>query len=457
MWHRRQVLGLIGAAALPALPAAAMPRRSLTARAGMARLAPADMPETAIWGYDALVPGPELRVKQGGRVTVDFVNALDQPSTVHWHGIRIANAMDGVPGLTQEAVAPGASFTYDFTAPDAGTYWYHSHERSWEQMARGLYGPLIVEEAEPPEVDRDLTVMLDDWRLTQEAAIDQASFGAMHDRAHAGRIGNWVTANGDGEAVEPVRRHERLRLRLCNAANARVFELALNGLAGWVIALDGQPVPPELVTGLLTLAPAQRIELIVDVTAGEGTEAALAVTERDGAYAAVLYPVDGSARAEPLPAPAALPPNPVAPPGDLAGALAADLVMEGGAMGNMAAAMHGGRRMEIRDLVAEGYAWAFNGTAGIPEAPLVEAALGQTVRLKMVNSTAWPHAMHLHGHHFQEVTGGRAQGPLRDTLLVGRSQTVEIAFLADNPGDWMLHCHMLEHAAAGMMTWLRVT
>jgi len=82
--------------------------------------------------------------------------------------------------------------------------------------------------------------------------------------------------------------------------------------------------------------------------------------------------------------------------------------------------------------------------------------LGRTLRLKMVNETMWPHAMHLHGHHFQRVTEGRAQGALRDTILVGRGETVEVALAADNPGNWMLHCHMLEHAASGMMTWIRV-
>jgi FtsP/CotA-like multicopper oxidase with cupredoxin domain len=457
MWYRREVLGMIGAgAALSALPAFAGVRRSLTARPGTARLAPADMPETAIWGFDGLVPGPVLRVGQGERIAVDFRNGLAQPSTVHWHGIRIANAMDGVPGLTQAVVPPGGSFAYDFAVPDAGTYWYHSHERSWEQMARGLYGALIVEEPAPPEVDRDLPVMLDDWRLTQQAAIDEESLGSMRDAAHAGRIGNWVTANGDGEAVEPVRRHERLRLRLCNAANARVFELALTGFSGWLMALDGQPVPPAQLPERLTLAPAQRADLIVDVTAAEGEEAVLAVVEREGVYAAVLYPVLDRARAAPLPAPAALPPNPVIPPGDLSGAVAAVLVMEGGAMGRMSSAMRHGRRIEIGELVAGGLAWAFNGIAGMPETPLAEMAVGGTVRLRMVNDTAWPHAMHLHGHHFHQVLGGRATGPLRDTLLIGRGETAEIAFTADNPGDWLLHCHMLEHAAAGMMTWIRV-
>ena len=125
-------------------------------------------------------------------------------------------------------------------------------------------------------------------------------------------------------------------------------------------------------------------------------------------------------------------------------------------MGRMQHAMMAGRQTSIRDLVAAGKAWAFNGMAEMPEEPLIEAALGETVRIVIVNDTAWPHAMHLHGHHFRRVAADGTFGPLRDTLLTHRGETVEIAFVADNPGDWLLHCHMLEHAAGGMMTWLRV-
>ena len=158
------------------------------------------------------MPGPVIRVRQGERVRRRFVNELPQASTVHWHGIRIENAMDGVPELTQAAVPPGGSFLYDFVAPDAGTYWYHSHNLTWEQLARGLYGALIVEEADGgPEVDRDELLLIDDWRLTPEAQIDQR-FGAMGDRSHglSGRLGNWVTINGVSDWRREVRRHERL-------------------------------------------------------------------------------------------------------------------------------------------------------------------------------------------------------------------------------------------------------
>ena len=170
-----------GAAAAGATPLRAAP--------GSARLAPPGYPETPLWGFDGSVPGPVLRVAQGERLARRFINELPQPSTIHWHGIRIANAMDGVPDLTQPPVPPGGDFLYDFVAPDAGTYWYHPHQRTWEQMARGLYGALIVEEPMPPQVDRDEILLIDDWRLTDDARIHE-SFGAMMDWSHAGRIGN---------------------------------------------------------------------------------------------------------------------------------------------------------------------------------------------------------------------------------------------------------------------------
>ena len=115
-----------------------------------------------------------------------------------------------------------------------------------------------------------------------------------------------------------------------------------------------------------------------------------------------------------------------------------------------------GVETDIRDLVRQGRAWAFNGDADPTPDPLVQARLGQTVRIKMVNDTRWPHAMHLHGHHFRKISASGPPGPLRDTLLMAPQETAEIAFVADNPGAWLLHCHMLEHAAAGMSTWIEV-
>jgi FtsP/CotA-like multicopper oxidase with cupredoxin domain len=428
----------------------------LRAAPGTARLAPMEYSETPIWGYNGGTPGPILRVRQGERVVRRFANELPQPSTVHWHGIRIANAMDGVPDLTQPAVPAGKDFVYDFVAPDAGTYWYHPHNKTWEQMARGLYGALIVEESSPPFVDRDEVLLIDDWRLTDDARIAE-NFGAMMDWSHAGRLGNWATVNGDEDFHISVKHRERMRLRLVNTANARIFSLEIKGVEAWVVALDGQPLDAPMPAGRLTLAPAQRVDLIVDFLGDHGSRASLVSFERDGSYALADFDVLGKAREDALPPPLPLPANPLSILGDLAKARRIDLRMEGGAMGAMRGAMMGGQMTGMRDLVQAGRVWAFNGLAEMPDVPLVAASAGETLRIAMINDTAWPHGMHLHGHHFRKIESDGKTGPLRDTILVDRNEVAEIAFVADNPGDWLLHCHMLEHSAGGMMTWIRVT
>lgn len=449
---RRAVLTGAAATLLP-LPGLAGLPQALRAAPGQFQLLPKTAPATAVWAYEGEIPGPEIRVKQGSPVTRRFVNDLPQGSSVHWHGIRLPNAMDGVAGVTQPAVETGGEFLYDFVAPDAGTYWYHPHNRTYEQMARGLYGPLIVEEAEPPEVDDEIVLMLDDWRLTRTGAIDE-NFGHMHDRSHAGRIGNWVTVNAVSEFKKRLGRNSRLRLRLVNAANARIFVVGLQGMTGWTVALDGMPLEQPVSTDRLTLAPSQRADLIVDLT--DEKEGLLYSVERDGTFALASFPVDDSVRAAALGPPIALPANDVPAPGPLASARLIDLPMDGGAMGRMRSARLNGEERPIRDLVDAGMAWSLAGTAGMPADPLAEISRGETVRIAISNNTGWPHAMHLHGHHFREARPGQPLGPLRDTLLFQRDEEKEIVFVADNPGDWLLHCHMLEHAAAGMMTWLRV-
>ena len=134
---------------------------------------------TALIGFNGSVPGPELRAKQGQPFEVRFQNELKAQTAVHWHGIRLENAMDGVPGLTQAPVSPGDGYTYRFTPPDAGTFWYHSHHMSHEQVARGLMGPLIVDEASPPDVDHDIVALLADWRLTEDGQLSEVSATGM--------------------------------------------------------------------------------------------------------------------------------------------------------------------------------------------------------------------------------------------------------------------------------------
>ncbi|MBD3624965.1 MAG: multicopper oxidase family protein [Rhodobacteraceae bacterium] len=463
MTTRRDFLSHSAAAAvafgLPKTARAVTPQvDELKARSAAVQLAPATYPKTEIWGYDGLMPGPELRISQGARVQRRFLNELPQASSVHWHGIRIDNAMDGVTGLTQAAVEPGESFDYDFVAPDAGTYWYHAHNRSVEQVARGLYGALIVEEAEALDVDRDEVLILDDWLLDPETAQIDSDFTARHDRSHAGRRGNFIATNGKYDLALDVRQNERLRLRLINAANARIFVLSLVGMEGWTIALDGMPLDSaKPLDDVLILGPGQRADLIVDVTAELGETAHLVRTENQEGMSQVAFPVSSQALASRRDPPAPLPRNSKMEVPSLEGAVFVRLNMQGGAMGTLDAATLNGERKTFRELVEANEFWAFNGTIGMTETPLADVEAGQAVKLEIYNDTSFPHAMHLHGMHFREIGKGGALGPLRDTLLMFGGETRAIGFVADNPGDWLFHCHMLSHAASGMMTWMRVT
>lgn len=431
----------------------------LHAAVGTAGLRPAPYGPTDVWSYNGSVPGPEIRVRQGDRVRVLAENGLGEDTTIHWHGIRTPNAMDGVPFLTQAPIPMGGDFLYEFDALDAGTFWYHPHQRSFEQVGRGLYGPLIVEEADPIRVDRDLTWMLDDWRMTGDGQLSD-DFGSRHDAMHGGRIGNTVTINGEAPERIAVRSGERIRLRLINAANARIFGLDFGDLEPVVVAMDGQPVAPHAPEGgIVVIGPAMRLDLVLDLTGRPGE----AVTLTDVFYEGLEYRlVDLAYGADVLRASAPdwsmdLPPNPLAEP-DVTAATRHPIVFNGGMMGQM---MMGGSMGSMMDRMRQGSMWFINGEAATGHVmdPLLTLPLGSSHVFEMDNRTAWHHPIHLHGHSFRVIA--RNGQPTRyrewqDTVLMAPEERVEIAFVADNPGDWMFHCHILEHQAAGMMGVIRV-
>lgn len=460
-------------------PAQASPLREVKLRAapGRVRLLPEPHEETPSWCFNGTVPGPEIRVKQGERLRITVENGLDEETTVHWHGVRVPNAMDGVPHLTQHPIDAGKSFVYEFDAVDAGTFWYHPHHRSFEQVGRGLYGPLIVEEPEPIRVDRDVTWVLGDWRLTKSAEI-RDDFGNMHDAMHGGRVGNTVTINGRVPDSFTVQSGERIRLRLVNSANARIFGLDFGSHQPVVIALDGQPVephPPE--GGLIVLGPAMRADVILDMAADAGSR--VSVTDRF--YEGLEYRLvdlvygDKPLRDKTPDWPVALPPNPLLEP-DLEmgirhevtfnGGMMGAMVMQemGGSMGNMGkdpSGATGGNMGNMMNMMHSGGFWFINGVAaeGHIMDPMLTLARDKSHVIAMTNATAWHHPIHLHGHSFRVIS--RNGEPTRyrewqDTVLMSPRERVEIAFVADNPGNWMFHCHILEHQAAGMMGVFRV-
>ncbi len=469
--RRRALLraaGGLGAAAwLPGIARAApnpLVEYRLRAAPGKAALVGPPHGDTAVWSYNGQVPGPMLRARQGDRLRVVVENALTEETTVHWHGVRLPNAMDGVPHLTQPPIAAdGGTFVYEFDLLDAGTYWYHPHANSREQVARGLSGALVIEEREPIRVDREVTWVLDDWRLERNAQI-RPDFGSMMDATHAGRIGNTVTVNGVIPESDNVRAGERVRLRLVNVANARVFALDFAGHAPRIVAIDGQPVEPHAPEGgRVIIAPAMRVDLVIDMAGKPGEKHAV----RDSYYPRqqyrlldLAYTSERPLRESPLDAPIRLPANPVPEP-DLAGAERHRILLGGGMMGRTMSGMMGGRTMPMRDMMRQGMAWTMNGVAegGHTPAPMFTLARGRSCVMELVNDTAWDHPMHLHGFAFRVITRNGAATRHRewqDTVLLAPEARAEIAFVADNPGDWMFHCHILEHQAAGMMGVIRV-
>jgi FtsP/CotA-like multicopper oxidase with cupredoxin domain len=469
-FSRRRLLAAGGAAAVAGLVPASWKRAaasdvvavSLVARPSKVTMVGADYPATEVWSYNGGVPGPEIRVPQGGRLRVEVQNALGRETTVHAHGIRLPNAMDGVPYVTQDPIADGGRFVYEFDVPDAGTYWYHPHFASSEQVGRGLYGPLIVEDRKPIQVDRDVVWMLDDWRLERDAQIVN-DFGNLHDMAHNGRLGNTVTVNGRIPGPFKVKRGERIRLRLINAANARTFALEFGGHKPVVVANDGQPVTPhEPSDGLIVLGAAMRADVVIDMTGKPGER--YEITDRF--YARANYPLldivyaDAPLRDRPLDAPMALAANTMPEP-KVEEAQRHRVVLGGGMMGGMTGARMGGRFVDMREMMHNGRAWAINGVAatGHMMDPMLTLQKGRSYVLMLDNLTAWHHPIHLHGHSFRVVRrNGKATrySEWRDTVLLDPQDQADIAFVADNPGDWMLHCHILEHQEGGMMGIVRI-
>jgi len=462
--RRRFHQGLLGFAALtaarPELAIAANgPRQyELVARKYAKSLTGPGGNNSELWGYNGQTPGPLLNARVGEEIEVNFRNELDTPTSIHWHGLRIANEMDGVSGLTQKAVEPGENFTYRFIPPDSGTYWYHAHNRSWLEVERGLYGPLIVTEDNPSFADTaDILLMLDDWRLDQAGRFDDASLGNMMDWSHNGRLGNFLTVNGDNRPIIEVPSNTWLRLRLINACNSRILEIDPNRIGARVMAYDGQSIgaPRKLGYAPLLLGPAQRADLLVQFdTAGP---IALEEMSQSAPYEFATLNVTDSATGNTSREPAL--PASALPEPDLNAAAEFELLMEGGAMGQMGQLIYNGRVQSRMDFMSNKQVWGFNGVANLADDPFFKVSRGQSVIVNVINRTSFMHAMHTHGHHFKILKRNGetdSEQAWRDTFLVGPNGTTQIAFVADNPGKWLFHCHMLEHAAAGMTTWFDV-
>jgi FtsP/CotA-like multicopper oxidase with cupredoxin domain len=433
--RRRLMAGV--AATLLALPAATRAPAQGATRSGDFRLlragplAGSAAASVTASGYDGASPGPVLRVKRGEEVRVRLANELASDTSLHWHGVRVPNAMDGVPHLTQAPVPPGGSFDYRFVAPDAGTYWYHALVAE----PAGLAGAFIVDEVEPVEADRDVVLMLAD----PPRARDSNGSPPRTDRASAGDQAPAI--NGAPSFDVPVKANERIRLRLVNACHARLISLRLDRHRATVMAIDGQPAEPFAAQdGRVGFGPGNRVDLFVDMGLAPGTTASAFIVGERGEVPLVRFIYDAGAprRAAPLPDPRPLPANALPARIDLRNALRVELPI---------------------DKAARQWTEAGAAASGRYGPALFSAKRRRPVVIAFVNRTDDAAALHLHGHHarlLDNLDDGWKPFWL-DTVMAAARQPTRIAFVADNPGKWLIECRIVGKEDAGMATWFEVT
>lgn len=420
----------------------------VTLVAAPTRLSLLDGRELDVWAYNGQVPGPTIRVRAGDRLRVRIQNELPQPTSIHWHGVRLPNPMDGVPGVTQPAIAPGESFTYDFEVPDAGLFWFHPHVRGSEQIERGLAGLLIVDPPEASPAPRELVWVLDDWRLDESGAIDPA-FVTRHDLAHDGRWGQVLTVNARVGPTFDVRPGETVRVRMVNVANGRVFAPDFTGLDAKVVAFDALATARPLPADGLVLSPGNRADVEITIPAhAPGTR--VAIVDRFGRRPLALAEL----RVDGPPAPSSEVRASSAPVPSWTGAheLPPDLVF----------------RLNARRGGPHGLEWMINDVpmrhdddhGGFHQPAPYRLQHGRFTKLRFVNESARLHPMHLHGQFFKVVARNGIsvdEEHWRDTVLVGPRETVDVGVVPLDEGSWVLHCHILEHHDSGMMTVIAVS
>lgn len=411
---------------------------------------------------DGTWPGPTIRYKKGDEFRVLVENRLDEPTSIHWHGLIVPTLEDGVPAVTQAPIPPGAAFYYSFPLQQSGTYWYHSHFGMQEQQ--GLSGPLIIDDPDDGhDYDEDLIVMLSDvLDRPAEGVVPAIRAGTLDasvddpyplpdgspfniDVPYAGYL---VNGRAPSEPwTRALKPGSRTRVRLINGSGATYFRIAVHGVPLEVIARDGEAVVPVTVDDLV-LGTAERVDVLLSLPeSGSYTLRAAALGDANQALA-VLHTPDARPVAD---ARRATFPGRTLKPGDLRAP--SDTTLPDGPL----------RRFEVKlsgDMKA--YRWLMNGhmwpepfaahSADDARESYYRIRVGERVRFDLINETPMAHPMHLHGHVFRVLEDGRERpdAPVMDTVTVGPKGRLAIEFLANNPGQWFFHCHNVWHLAVGM-------
>ena len=426
----------------------------LRAKAGTTRLRGPAQPATAIVGFGGTVPGPTLRIRRGEEIRARLLNDWSEPTTIHWHGMRVPNGMDGVPYLTQSPIVPGQSIDYRFVARDAGTYWYHAAQVT--QFERGLSGPVIVEENEPVAVDRDVLLMLADWHLSADGSLQNARSGDMGQTV--------LTANGNTQTAVAVRRGERVRLRLINATAGRLLRISVPEQTAWVMAIDGQPAEPFVAhDSQVMIAPGNRVDLFVDIAENAKATVPVVVDTGNGAGTPVARldvsneAAAGSSRGAPRP----LPPNPLPARIDLRNALRVQAPLEIFQDAASGSTTKDGKKIPGGKAPAGPVISSWTPLDALTDripTPSFSVKRDRPVTLAFANPGPHASVIHVHGHAFRlldNLDDGWKPFWL-DTLLVAPQQTARIAFVADAPGKWAIIRRSLSNPTRESLAWFEV-
>ena len=403
----------------------------------------------------------ELRATRGETMTAVLKNGLKEHSTVHWHGVRVPYKMDGVPFFTQAPVQPGESFAYSFAPPDPGTFFFHPHCDTAQAMGRGLSGVLVVEDPRDKGLfDVDQVLALKDWHVKPDGGFDVVTDFA--DAARSGTFGNLRTVNGKEPPIIEVPPNARVRLRIVNLDVTRMPMLGLKGAKGMVIATDGNACEPFPVDQW-RLGTAMRADVAFQASGDQNSDAVLEDIWTNPPTLLARIRTKGAslpAKRATLKLPAAELPVP-----NVANAQKIDFTLQTGLEDPKLQEWLKESGGTLDDLcLNQRILWAINRKswpgmihdAKMP--PLAELTPGKSYVFQIFNGSRYIHPMHLHGHTFRVLSASKRKLPPHwaDTVIVQPSERVDIAFVAGEPGDWMFHCHIIDHQETGMMGYIRV-
>lgn len=392
---------------------------------------------TEMYLYNSQLPGETIRAKVGDTIRVHLNNQLLENTSIHWHGMQVENSMDGVPGITQDPVKPGEKYIYEFKIKNPGIYWYHPHYNTAHQIEMGLYGALIVDDNENViESDKDMVLMLDDVRLDENSQIAQGLYGMdiMH-----GRSGNTFLINGKSRFDFEAKKGDIVRLRLINPSNTRTYNFNIENHEMLVIGHDIGLLEKPYAAGSISISPGERYDVLVYVKElgdikyttkyfrNEYELGKIKVTKTNNNDKKGYYQ---SLKSQTL--------NSELPDWSYLNDKKSDFRLE-----------LAPTRMEDGN-----FQWVINGKSSNYDSEKIKLEEGKLYKVTLENLHGQIHPMHMHGQKMMVLTrDGKPENNkgYKDTVVVNGGEKVEIAFIAEGKGTWINHCHILEHAEAGML------